>query len=902
MQLRSWRLPAVTCLAALLAACGGTTNPPPPPPPPAAVASVSVTPADATVEVGQTTTLSAQPKDASGAALSGRSIAWTSSDPTKATVSTQGVVTGVAVGGTTITATAEGQSGAATIAVIQPRVATVAVTMAATDLSAGDAVPATATPKDAAGNVLTGRVVTWTSSTPAVATVSDSGRVIGISAGTTTVSATSEGKTGTVTVTVRAFVPATTSQTIGAAGGTITLTSTNGTAFEFVVPAGAVRGGTTFTLATRVPVNGKRFNLVVQPAGLIFLRGNAATVTVTLPGGQRLAATGGMGYNGHPIPYTVLSDGRLRVRLASIEDPGSAAGTIRASAARQPPVAACGAAQDFIDGGLNADDLIVVEAYASCMLAAAQNLALNEQYAEAVNVASTVAAYLQAIGEGNPHVRIAQASSIACVAYRAALDRATAATVSTMGTLYGLIKPIMFWEMTVQRLGTTCPAISLTEYQTVIATKTDEAKAYYATQKPQLTSTTSPAYTASRVEAQQSAQTVTEVTALAPPPAVQSTLTAQVTNKAQPSLLDAMLQAPWNRCRVTRSYDELISLMASFESPAALQTAAQYCGTQLSAQTKDSTGVVKATLTPTLGGVSGATQNVIGKLNADKKGHLLLTGPILSLECPASVTGGTEALVVKVDGTTIQSLQSAPYLGNTLDVDIAAALQAAHPGGTANITAADVTFERAGTPCAGFWGTTPVPLLTLTLDFLTPFAVDFIKLPGTDLGLGGEDTSDRPTSDRSVPFTLNAGAGTSASFLYPTAATMAIDVNFPSNQGTSSVSAALRVTIPKAGTLKFEVFGVPGILNFASTWTTSSTPGWPSTGILDPALFGVPAGTPFACATGIAVTCSAALGGNPPNTITVAVPAGAGLFRFDASTSTGRTSGRVFQLTYTPNP
>ena len=459
--------------------------------------------------------------------------------------------------------------------------------------------------------------------------------------------------------------------------------------------------------------------------------------------------------------------------------------------------------------------------------------------------------------------------------------------------------------MTIEKLGVSCsPTVVDIEYQTVIASKTDQAGAYYATQKPQLTSTTSPEYTASRVAAQQSAQTTTEVTALTPSAALQSTLTTHVTNKAQPSLLDAMLQAPWNRCRVTRSYDELITLMASFESPAALQTAAQYCGTQLSAQAKDSLGVVKATLTPTLGGVSGATQNVIGKINADKKGHLLLTGPILSLECPATATGGTESLVVKVDGTTIQSLQSAPYLGNTLDVDIAAALQAAHPGATANITAADVTFERAGTPCAGFWGTTPVPLLTLTLDFLTPFAVEFVKLPGSGIGLKGDDATDYPTSDRSVPFTLTA-VGATASFLYPTAATMAIDVDFFSKPG-GSLSAALRVTIPKAGTLKFEVFGVPSTLSYVTTWRNSSTPGWPSIGILDPALFGVAEGDVVACFRSDAAFC--VFGGRTnPTTITVAVPAGAGLFRFDTQSLLigghyAFTSGRVFQLTYTPNP
>jgi uncharacterized protein YjdB len=66
-----------------------------------------------------------------------------------------------------------------------------------------------ATLKDAAGNVLTGRVVTWTSSLGAIATVSSTGVVTGQSPGTTTITATSEGKSGTATVVVQAGPAAT---------------------------------------------------------------------------------------------------------------------------------------------------------------------------------------------------------------------------------------------------------------------------------------------------------------------------------------------------------------------------------------------------------------------------------------------------------------------------------------------------------------------------------------------------------------------------------------------------------------------------------------------------------------------------------------------------------------------
>src|SRR5204863_2229462 len=57
-------------------------------------------------------------------------------------------------------------------------------------------------PKDANGAPLSGRTVTWSSSNTAVATVSNSGLVSGVTPGTATITATSEGKSGTSSVTV----------------------------------------------------------------------------------------------------------------------------------------------------------------------------------------------------------------------------------------------------------------------------------------------------------------------------------------------------------------------------------------------------------------------------------------------------------------------------------------------------------------------------------------------------------------------------------------------------------------------------------------------------------------------------------------------------------------------------
>jgi hypothetical protein len=54
--------------------------------------------------------------------------------------------------------------------------------------------------KDSAGNVLTGRVVTWQSNNTSAATVSTTGLVTGVAVGTATITATSEGKSGANTL------------------------------------------------------------------------------------------------------------------------------------------------------------------------------------------------------------------------------------------------------------------------------------------------------------------------------------------------------------------------------------------------------------------------------------------------------------------------------------------------------------------------------------------------------------------------------------------------------------------------------------------------------------------------------------------------------------------------------
>ena len=168
------------------------------------VGSVTVSPSAASITVGQTTQLSRTVRDANGTVVNDREVTWTSSNTQVALVSGAGLVTGVNVGNATITATSEGKSGSAQVSVTAIPVASVTVALASISLTVGQTTQATPTVRDASGNVLTGRLVTWTTSNAAVATVSNDGVVTAVGAGTATITGTSEGKPGSATVTVTA--------------------------------------------------------------------------------------------------------------------------------------------------------------------------------------------------------------------------------------------------------------------------------------------------------------------------------------------------------------------------------------------------------------------------------------------------------------------------------------------------------------------------------------------------------------------------------------------------------------------------------------------------------------------------------------------------------------------------
>lgn len=161
------------------------------------VSLVRIVPPTPSVQAGRTVTLAAEAVDASGAEVVGRPVSWTSSNPNVASVSNAGVVTGVATGQATITATVDGINGTAVVTVSAVPASSVTIVPDNGSVEQGEALQLSAVARDAQGNTLTGKNATWSSSDEAIATVSSTGRVVGISEGSFTITARIDGVSGT---------------------------------------------------------------------------------------------------------------------------------------------------------------------------------------------------------------------------------------------------------------------------------------------------------------------------------------------------------------------------------------------------------------------------------------------------------------------------------------------------------------------------------------------------------------------------------------------------------------------------------------------------------------------------------------------------------------------------------
>ena len=197
---RLWRAVPLVHAVLLGSACGASDTQAPTP-----VESVVVTPQALQLLAGTAGALIAEVKDVAGNVLTDRRLVWASADPAIATVSNNGVVTGVSAGNVDIAATSEGKSAVAAVTVVPvpPRVSSVRIAPDNVYVYVAGGADLVATPYDGQGTAIGGRKAVWTTNNVSVASISQTGRVTGLVPGTAVITAVIDGVAGYANVTVR---------------------------------------------------------------------------------------------------------------------------------------------------------------------------------------------------------------------------------------------------------------------------------------------------------------------------------------------------------------------------------------------------------------------------------------------------------------------------------------------------------------------------------------------------------------------------------------------------------------------------------------------------------------------------------------------------------------------------
>ena len=171
---------------------------------PAVLLSIAVTPQNPIVPIAASRQLAvlASYSDGSSADVTAGS-SFVSATPAFASVAGGGLVSGVAGGNSIVTASFNGKSASTSVTVPAASLVSIAVTPATASIAVGGVQQfvATATYSDNSNAIITNSA-SWTSGTVATATVLNTGIATGLTAGTSTISATSAGQSGSALLTV----------------------------------------------------------------------------------------------------------------------------------------------------------------------------------------------------------------------------------------------------------------------------------------------------------------------------------------------------------------------------------------------------------------------------------------------------------------------------------------------------------------------------------------------------------------------------------------------------------------------------------------------------------------------------------------------------------------------------
>jgi uncharacterized protein YjdB len=176
------------------------------------VSFIQIEPSFVELAVGQTTQLAARTYDALGNLLTGREVVFVTYNETFGSVTPSGLVTaGNRDGHLEVYAHSGSVTSDGALVVVRAPIASMTITPASAQVLQGVLVDLAADLRDAAGNPISGRAVSWTSSDPAVASVFFDGVQSTFlsthAGGTVTITATIESFTATAVITVVALNP-----------------------------------------------------------------------------------------------------------------------------------------------------------------------------------------------------------------------------------------------------------------------------------------------------------------------------------------------------------------------------------------------------------------------------------------------------------------------------------------------------------------------------------------------------------------------------------------------------------------------------------------------------------------------------------------------------------------------
>lgn len=295
-----------------------------------AITSVSVSVVPTTIQVGQTAQATASAIDQYGASIATGPVTWTVNSGT-ATVTANGVVTGASAGQAVVTATAGGKSGQAVVTVLATPVLTaLTVSIAPFAIQVGQTAQASVVGTDQFGAPIAVGAVIWSSSSGA-ASVSATGVVIGLTAGSATITATSAGKSAQAQITISAapVVPVLTSLQLTLASSSIQVGATTQASvvgfdqFGSPIAVGPVTwsatGSATVNQSGLVSGTSAGNGTIFASVGSIGAQAGITVTSVTPPGGLVLASMSMAIPNGGTIPV----GGSVQVSVAGRDQNGS---------------------------------------------------------------------------------------------------------------------------------------------------------------------------------------------------------------------------------------------------------------------------------------------------------------------------------------------------------------------------------------------------------------------------------------------------------------------------------------------------------------------------------------------------------------------------------------------------